>query len=1776
MDTKTREKVFKERIKTIFNLGAVKLNTDTKKIQIEGDRFTVQKNLYGDEIASEKERQARINSLYDMAEILSDSKFAGKGIEESYNDPTVKPKNQAHKDVKYWYKFKNTISMDGVIYDVVFNIRDKGKQQYQYLIEFHEKNGDNSNQPYGSKNLRRTLDELSPEDSISEDNHTVNSKDMRDGEIYSQGKRVSFEKGERVGGNVVYNEESRKFAKKNREGYKVIQTMAKDLGMKVKFVKGLVDGDGNVLDGVITSEGIFINTEAKNPTRWAATHEFSHRMKQTGGKAWQKYQDYVIKHLKETGKYQAMYNAKKGAYAENEINEEIAADYIGELFSDVKELAEFIRESRQTAFSVRNMWYKVLDKLGLSDEKKKAQRMWASAYREAMKNSDAEYEDGVHESKSGTRVDDSSNSKYNEISEKLTRLEWKMFYNSLGELKRGMWFPQTIDGDYIFETDDKLIFTDGNYKNPKVNYIVEFESLNAEEIEYGKEIIWNEAENGKNCEECCEIAQVMLGKGTITSTNSYTSRTYGESDNNQRKGTNSKTADRGTRKSVSGTRVEDNPSGSTSHLPLHKGGLEVRSDATSSTAKAVPLPLEGEGSGGVKYSIAQNSKGKYVKASRQVIKGNNPKEWAGQVERYINDSIRKNKDVMFAGADGNLFVITTDTAGKARFRNVVDENGKKRRMTDSEYATKLRAETHIDELIQTSKTGKSRDDSKSHSFAKDGFNYRKAYFEDFDGTYYEVTISVGKNGIVNTVYNVGRLDKRTNPSYSGSKTNQKYSDHEGFVDKTRVAQKEPSVNSKDMQKGGKDAHSEKKVPSPEEAKRAKNVDKGIVVSEESKKLKKENLRAYNNIGKLATSFNTRAVVVSGLKNSKGEALAGKLSGGVIYVNADVGADKIARWAALHEVSHLIKQKQKNAKIWQRYENYAIKRLKDTDKYKEKYEAKKEHYEPEEINEELACDYIGELFESEAELTEFIRTDKSLAVKIRDGFYNALSRMGLFGERKKAQALWLKAYKAAMKSDAKSEQNKFKINPTFGIAFDNWRGPLKRRNGITLKVGSTSEALISIGVKEQTIYWDTTKINDALKKHPDVDIETLKYIPDLIENPVLIMEERNKKASRTHGNNRIFILGELYNENGLPVIAFLELEPKNNDGLYLNEIKVVSTYSKVDDASPESLDKTREFVKNSHLLYVDPNKNRTNNWLARNRLQLPFLPTTYGPINKITYSDAFVKNNSMQNDENYDKESVLGTRLSETEAKEDKSLTARLLEENARLRDNIEDLYVQMNQAEGKLNTRAVNDVAKSLKEKYGSKISIPTLRRELAKLYTYMSGKNVDGAVVLKRISSIAKDVIDRATETIEGGEYSELLKTIKETRIQVPESDKASFSEGYENFRKHSMGKLKLVKEGYPLDALWSDLVSDYPYLFSEDIVGSEERLNRILEVREEMRPSEESIYKTEAEYDNAVTELENAIMGSFFEIPEGDGGSYTFFEAKYTDRFSREKLRSRIDSDFTYLHGMLKEPTDKRHVPEHLRAEVAAVLDCIKFETKQLDKIRDAGKEAQSPTAIKLAGISGLYEDIIRKAWGVEKSGESKLLDEYLSSDLLELKESIPVDESGEFKRLQDMSTEELRVIGDVLRGIHHAVTKSNQAFTEGIKATIDEASGNVVAELATTRSERKGSGQKLEYGKANGIKKAISGIDKFMNVDMLQPWDMFHKIGGTLESIYGENRKAFDRHIANLRNAIGKTKDRFYCRTNTGYTILKNSHIKNKLMTFINLFLICEFTCFNFQWF
>ncbi len=210
---------------------------------------------------------------------------------------------------------------------------------------------------------------------------------------------------------------------------------------------------------------------------------------------------------------------------------------------------------------------------------------------------------------------------------------------------------------------------------------------------------------------------------------------------------------------------------------------------------------------GVKYSIEKLDDGKqYVKADRQVFSGNDPKQWGEQVTDYINDTIRHGKDVVVYAQDGDALTITENTAGKAAFRNDVKlQDGSSRPMTDEEYAVKLRAESHIDEISQVSRRGnKTVPDYKRHAFAKDGFNYRTAYFMDADGKYYRLTLSVGKNGVINTVYNVGKIKEEGEYSLRGSKpVTDETATMRSPSSNNSVSQENTTVNNNSMQDKGK-------------------------------------------------------------------------------------------------------------------------------------------------------------------------------------------------------------------------------------------------------------------------------------------------------------------------------------------------------------------------------------------------------------------------------------------------------------------------------------------------------------------------------------------------------------------------------------------------------------------------------------------------------------------------------------------------------------------------------------------------------------------------------------------------------------------------------------------------------------------------------------------------------------------------------------------------------------------------------------------------------------
>ena len=169
-----------------------------------------------------------------------------------------------------------------------------------------------------------------------------------------------------------------------------------------------------------------------------------------------------------------------------------------------------------------------------------------------------------------------------------------------------------------------------------------------------------------------------------------------------------------------------------------------------------------------KQSIRETNDGKkYVKADRQVLFGSDPDGWSEQLEDYINGKIRRGQDVQLIAEDGNVLLLTRTSAGKLSDNHTSDG----RTMSDAAFERKANAAAHIDELVEVSAKGKKTvtDKNARHGdMASNGWNYRTAYFMDFDGKYYKTTISVAEGAGGSIVYNVGHMKEEAFPKIKGS------------------------------------------------------------------------------------------------------------------------------------------------------------------------------------------------------------------------------------------------------------------------------------------------------------------------------------------------------------------------------------------------------------------------------------------------------------------------------------------------------------------------------------------------------------------------------------------------------------------------------------------------------------------------------------------------------------------------------------------------------------------------------------------------------------------------------------------------------------------------------------------------------------------------------------------------------------------------------------------------------------------------------------------------
>lgn len=354
-----------------------------------------------------------------------------------------------------------------------------------------------------------------------------------------------------------------------------------------------------------------------------------------------------------------------------------------------------------------------------------------------------------------------------------------------------------------------------------------------------------------------------------------------------------------------------------------------------------------------------------------------------------------------------------------------------------------------------------------------------------------------------------------------------------------------------------------------------------------------------------------------------------------YVDGDINEQKTMQQVTIHEMLHdMAGDKQVRSDLFslildknKTRDGYGDARSNLEEMYSQVYDKNSENFK-DLVDEEEVADTLAQKLGDQDFINSLNKEKPNVFKRIYDWVVDKLNK---FTGSKNEKIYWedvKNKFENAFRQDYQGnniEKSKFSINSNFNQEYDSWNKIDRQGNFL---IGRTSEALKSIGLDDYDIVIDKSKILKIKNDHPEMSDDIIKSIPEILENPTLILDSqsKNKKAQ-----GRKVIFGEIQDTKGNPVLVALELNPYENKNNIDKIYKVASAYGK------ENLGTIQKWISDEkNILYIDKQKNRTMNWLNGLGLQLPVPNNLSSSTNSIPTSNEDVNttnNNSMQESEN---------------------------------------------------------------------------------------------------------------------------------------------------------------------------------------------------------------------------------------------------------------------------------------------------------------------------------------------------------------------------------------------------------------------------------------------------------------------------------------------------------------------------------------------------------------
>lgn len=264
-------------------------------------------------------------------------------------------------------------------------------------------------------------------------------------------------------------------------------------------------------------------------------------------------------------------------------------------------------------------------------------------------------------------------------------------------------------------------------------------------------------------------------------------------------------------------------------------------------------------------------------------------------------------------------------------------------------------------------------------------------------------------------------------------------------------------------------------------------------------------------------------------------------------------------------------------------------------------------------EEVAADISGDLLGSR-EMLEYIGARNTEAATGIKGFLNRIlkklkgkpSAEEAYNRLSEAQRALIDGMEGRTGDVTAETDARYSIYESYADDISQWVRDGKP-NGMVFVLGNTGPVLQGLGAVESDIYLTSDKLNVIQKDHPEVSDSTIKKIPQILEDPILIL--RSNGHGKSGSNSRMVVIGAVKADNGQPLLTILDLRPYEKGFLVDDMQKVNSAYTK---KNPEN------FIRGSEIVYAD--KNRTVPLLRRIGLTIASRELQQsGSIGRITYN-----------------------------------------------------------------------------------------------------------------------------------------------------------------------------------------------------------------------------------------------------------------------------------------------------------------------------------------------------------------------------------------------------------------------------------------------------------------------------------------------------------------------------------------------------------------------------